>query len=512
MRALCSRPLRGPLVRLAAEGFSGPRAHHDPAATPVTFWSEAGSQYVNPPGAHATSPQAKPEQGALEQIPDARAIATDPNLSALSRNRRITNGYSQLARLLQRIIDPAMPPQGPSRINSCWYGFGAHASRQTGRLLLGAEIAMRLLAREDGDDPSDRDATTRDTQALGPPSRDIASRGVPETEGRRGRPGAQGGPHQLDAPLENHVAALETALDALAGRCRWARVAGALALTACVEPSVVSAVDLRALIDPRTLITVSQRLRRIEKTVRDGEPLVRVLGTLVDTLEEANREIFLRVGGMGQTYFELHRHGSRPGADGVIEAFATTIATETSRVRQLIVFALETRAPTELASQLLERHDPSLTPEELLVATFSLYETCALETSAKQRNALVARANVLAAFAEQRLIAQPIFAPGKILEGEVDRKAVLGALTPLIQLTLPGGTWRFAPYARTSLPPRDASPLTPRATEYNWARFEDRWPAIIAFFERGYEAPAALWPMPDQASTRLFTQDASPMV
>ncbi len=45
-------------------------------------------------------------------------------------------------------------------------------------------------------------------------------------------------------------------------------------------------------------------------------------------------------------------------------------------------------------------------------------------------------------------------------------------------------------------PDRDHNVLTSKPTEYNWALFEDRWPAILSAFDVGYQHQAGLWQMP----------------
>ncbi len=71
-------------------------------------------------------------------------------------------------------------------------------------------------------------------------------------------------------------------------------------------------------------------------------------------------------------------------------------------------------------------------------------------------------------------------------------------LTPSVRLPLEGdAAWEFSRFAGDRLPARDRNPLTPVVTEYNWARFGDRWPGIVDAFSQGYENPARLWPMPD---------------
>ncbi|MFP2912709.1 hypothetical protein ACLESD_48410 [Pyxidicoccus sp. 3LFB2] len=90
---------------------------------------------------------------------------------------------------------------------------------------------------------------------------------------------------------------------------------------------------------------------------------------------------------------------------------------------------------------------------------------------------------------------QPAFTPAVRPATEVSRPELMQALTPLLRLGLGPVTWTFSDYAATQRD-RDSNPLTAKPTEYNWASFTDRWPAILTAFELGYRNPTALWELP----------------
>ncbi|MFP2933765.1 hypothetical protein ACLESO_53255 [Pyxidicoccus sp. 3LG] len=111
------------------------------------------------------------------------------------------------------------------------------------------------------------------------------------------------------------------------------------------------------------------------------------------------------------------------------------------------------------------------------------------------REALIAVANNCFAWREQHDAVQPAFTPPSRLPAEVSRPDLMQALTPLLRLELGTVTWNFSDYAATQRD-RDYNPLTSKPTEYNWAAFADRWPAILTAFDLGYRNPTALWVLP----------------
>ncbi len=138
---------------------------------------------------------------------------------------------------------------------------------------------------------------------------------------------------------------------------------------------------------------------------------------------------------------------------------------------------------------------PSVSGQSLMVASFALFEQARREPDAARFERVVSFANNYLAYREQHDSVHPAFAPPKVLPGEVSRSLVMRVFTPTLRLDLGENTWTFNDWA-CRRPDRDRSVFTSHATEYNWATFPDRWPAILDAFQFGYRNAAAVWRMP----------------
>ncbi len=128
---------------------------------------------------------------------------------------------------------------------------------------------------------------------------------------------------------------------------------------------------------------------------------------------------------------------------------------------------------------------------------FALYEQsrqapaprCATRSSAWRNNYL--------AYREQHDAVQPAFTPpGAPRRTRCPASELMQALTPVL---LPGDGPRWCGSSPTTRAPSEtgtATSLTSKATEYNWAVFSDRWPAILQAFELGYRSTAHVWKFP----------------
>ncbi len=125
------------------------------------------------------------------------------------------------------------------------------------------------------------------------------------------------------------------------------------------------------------------------------------------------------------------------------------------------------------------------------------------------RNKLVRFANNFMAYREQHDSVQPAFTPPSRPVGEISRSQLMFVMTPLTQLPLGRGSmWRFNEFARGQ-PHQDNKPYTPKETEWNWALFRHRWPAILDAFQQGYRNPRALWDFPGVGSLPAPVQPLS---
>jgi hypothetical protein len=372
----------------------------------------------------------------------------------LRQNRFITQGYIGIAQTLQALLDPDFRPGGASRVRPCWFAFAPHASQEAGKGILGAAIARRVIDLAQGE-------------------------ALPSAAHAYDRVGFTG-------PMRQGAEKLSTALG-WHGLPRDAAAAiGALA----------GAMNLEPLSDPRTLWSTAHRFARLFFQAPGALPLDKaesLARTLERMLNEGNVSIFTDIGGSAQAYLAWRQGAGAITPERVLREFTLRGATPPQAKRAydaLITRTREQPAPSDFARLLPDVSGPSL-----VVAGFALTEAARQAPGGAARDALIAIANNCFAWREQHDAVQPAFMPPRRLPDEVSRPELMQALTPLLRLELGPVTWNFSDYAATQRD-RDANPLTSKPTEYNWAGFADRWPAILTAFALGYRNPTALWSLP----------------
>jgi len=382
----------------------------------------------------------------------AQVVDTAPSLKT---NSRITQGYLQLVEPMQAVVDPDFRPGLPSRVLSNWFAFAPHASQEAGKGMLGAHLARAIIDAAQGEPaPSVHEALAR---------------------------GGLSGPERIVA-------------EKVADTLRW------FGLTHDVAASLgalLSAANIEALADPRTLWITTFRVTRLLHESTGNTPLEKaeaVARTLEQLLVEGNVAIFEDIGGSGRRYLDWRQHTGpeKVTSARVLESFALEGA-RSEEVRRAWTYAHQsvkrTPRPTSFDTEL-----PGVNGQSLVVAAFALFED-ARRAPVEDRNALIAFANNYLAWREQHDAVQPAFTPSTPKAGEVSRSTLMRAMTPTLRLPLGPVAWEFTDYTRT-LKDRDGNFLTSKPTEYNWAVFADRWPAILNAFELGYGNQEALWAMP----------------
>jgi hypothetical protein len=379
----------------------------------------------------------------------------DGGTSPLEINRHITQEYIRLASVVQGIVDPDFRPGTPCRSWPNWFAIAPHASQEAGKGMGGARIARLII-----------------DLARGKPS--------PSVGAALDRGGVRG--------PERRVA--EKVGDALS----WYGLPNDVSASVGV---LMGSANLEALLDPRTLWLTAQRFTRLLYEA-PGATLFAKAETVAVTLERlllgGNTAIFGDIASSARAYLEWR--GLICGdvsPEQVLEGFTWPGACP-QQARQAWRFGLK-HLHAEQRPADFRRLLPEVSGQSLMVASFALLEEARRAKDAGSRNALIALANNYLAFREQHDVVQPTFTPSECPKDEVPRTALVLAMTPLLRLRLGRLAWEFSDYAATQRD-RDGNPLTSKPTEYNWALFEDRWPAILHSFEQGYRQPAALWEMP----------------
>lgn len=374
----------------------------------------------------------------------------------LEDNQRITEGYIQLAYEMGGLLDPALQPGGSSDVRPNWFVFAPHASRTGGEGMLAAALARRLL----------------DT-ARGRPSLSVL--------------------HALDRVGLTGTVRLTVKKLSLEFVLRGLPIDAAASLA-----SLTTAMNGEALADPRTLATTTSRFASLYWSAPAVHPLDKaesVALTLERTLHEGNLAIFTDIGGSAFLYLDWRR-----GVTGEVtpERVLTEFPLQDAVPREsrlayeyAVAHAHDTPRPHQLASLF-----PGMHWKSLLVAAFALYEEARLAPAPAARDALIAMGNNYVAWREQHDMAQPVFTPAVPHADEVSRAALLRALTPMLTTDFGTLEWNYSDYAY-SQPDRDGNRLTSPPTEYSWAVFWDRWMGILHAFEQAYDAPSALWVMPE---------------
>lgn len=415
-------------------------------------------------------------------IPDVRGmLARGLRFEAL--NQGITTCYTHFAPIFNRIIDPDNAPSTPPN----WFAIASYASRGAGRGEIGARQALAVL------DAHPAMSTAAALQKAWPDLADDDAR-------------------MLEDKIRDNLADCPTR----PGSMREQRTLAAF-LVACNLATVRSAegrflLDHLAMLDPRMLTVSVKRLSDIVaqapgETMRDR--LTCVMSTIRNGLEDGNRSIVSDIGVAGQRYLEFRQGRRTVTPDQVLDGFVLGTS-DAKQARALFDFARHaSEGHDPLEGDLEARFPaPAWDSNSMMVAGFALYEQAGRVSDPRVKGRLVASANNFLAYREQHDAAQGAFTPGRILADECDRPPVWELLTPMVDIEARYGTWSFPSYASAHLPPRDHNPLTPRATEYNWGTFRDRWFAILDAFDETYANAAAMWPMPNPDPARGIDEPA----
>lgn len=372
-----------------------------------------------------------------QPVPDVRGMLAR-NLRHSQLNLEINKVYVAMAGQFQDIYD------ADRKLSPSWYGFAPYASRQAGATIRRAETLTALLERGEN---------------------------IPSTG------------HHLEAELafsDPDPSGLELN--------RFL-----LNLFGSDNP------QLLGLSGPLYLTVAANRLRKLMASAEGplSKKLATVARTVRDMLEDGNRRIVAEIGVAGQDYLEFRRSQGAPTPAQVLREFRVDGAPHNPAQAEQ-VFGLVRDSVLGGGPLVLDWETPFPEPfprAQFLVAAFAAYEAARLESDPALKNRWVEQAGILLAFREQRDTVQAAFADsGKA--GEVSRQATMEMSTPWISVPTRDRDWSFRNYAGRSLPPADANPFTPRASEYNWADFSTRWGGILDFFGGVFENPAGLWPMP----------------
>ncbi|ODT65418.1 hypothetical protein ABS71_12200 [bacterium SCN 62-11] len=371
-----------------------------------------------------------------QSIPDAEAIAQNPNLHGVELNRAINRTYVELSKQLQRVLDPEFA-EG-SKVSPSWYSMAIYASRGAGKGMLAAEAALSVVGGQ------------RSLRDMFP--------AVPEEDWKR------------VAPL------LE---DSRGPAKDCAKFLVAFFLAQQEGPT-------RLTLDPRVLAISAGRMTSI--ITRPDTNVFTFTRTLKNMLEDGNRRIFQDIGVSCQHYLELRRDQPGVTPEGVARHFSEDPLAVSAYQDGLRFAASPEDLPTDFAPLY------GLNTAPLLASGFALYERASSEKNPELRDRMIQHAGNLLAYHEQAKVAVPAFLPGQILPGETERGDVMEVLTPQVDVKTRQWTWSMH---KCDLPDLDGSFWTPPSTERNWAVFEDRWGPILDYFARCAANPESLWPMPN---------------
>lgn len=418
-------------------------------------------------------------------IPDVKKILASTSEPIL-RNEAFNAAYQSLAVGMQSVVEP-----GFTRANRTadvlpnWFAVGAHASPQAGHSMIAMDRGIRALELLQGE---------------------------PHLHGRNAIFDAMGFAGGTRA-LADMVARV---VDPLALRPTEAT---AVALAAAMVVSVNRAANPSALVlDPRLAVAVGTRLwsvvappkKGLLGTIWDGlkglfgstrdaqqsEVLDRVI-TLCQTykslLGDGNRMIFADIGASAETFLrQRQKAGGSLTPEQVLQQVKLPQSSEAS-ARKLYEWAVANATSIRPTADVRPRINPK-TGNDAVRAGFALYELAQRTPDLRKKNALISMANNLIAWREQAQSVQPAFV--ETARGEMDRRTLMKAVTPLIQVVIGQQTWTFSDFAARQ-GDRDGNLLTGAASEYNWADFEQRWPAILDSFQFSYAFPDDVWRFED---------------
>lgn len=270
-----------------------------------------------------------------QSIPDAEAVAQNPDLHGVELNRAINRTYVGLAGQLQRVLDPEFA-EG-SKASPSWYAMAIYASRGAGKGMLAAEQALSVVEGQ------------RSLREIFP--------AVPEEDWQR------------VAPL------LE---DSRGPAKDCAKFLVAYFLAQQEGPT-------RLTLDPRVLAISAGRM--VDIITRPDTSVATFTRTLKNMLEDGNRRIFQDIGVACQNYLELRRDQPGVTPEAVAQRFSQDPLALSAYQDGLGFAASAQELPTDFAPLY------GLNTAPLLASGFALYERAAGEKNPEMRDRLIQHAS-----------------------------------------------------------------------------------------------------------------------
>jgi hypothetical protein len=419
-----------------------------------------------------------------DPVPDVPGIIRS-HRDPVARNEAFNRAYQALGSGIQEAVDPGFGFRGPSAgVLPNWFAVGAHASPQVGRSMVAAERTLKGLELLQGKPHLHDRAEIFDAMGLQGRDRQVAEQVAKALR----LAGARG-------PEATAVASFATVLGAAN------RATATAGLTKDPRVAIATAWRMWHLVKPEgkgLLGTATDALRGLfggNGGARDSQVVGRVIQmaqTYRSLLADGNRAIFADIGASGEAYLRLRASLGRPTPEAVLEKLALPESSEQG-AKKVYAYALahhlDAPPPTDF-----RRFSGPGAGNDVVRAGFALYELAGRTEDPARKNALVAFANNLIAWREQFEAVQPAFEGARA--GELSRQQVISAITPVVQVDVGGMLWTLDGFARAA-GDRDGKRHTAPASEYDWSRFDDRWPAILDAFRLTYTRPEAAFRFPD---------------
>lgn len=418
-------------------------------------------------------------------IPDVKKILASSS-EPIQRNEAFNAAYQAIAEGMQAVLEPGfVRGRVRSEVLPNWFAVGAHASPQAGHSMIAMDRGVRALELLKGSPNVHTRKDVFDAMGFAGGIRMFAETVAGVSDGLAGR--------QADATALGVAAALMLSVN---------RASNPSALLLDPRLGVAVATRLWSVVAPPQkglLGTIWDGLKGLFGSNRDAQEseVIERVGTLLKTykslLGDGNRMIFADIGASAETFLRLRQKaGGSLTPDDVLKQLKLPQSDEGS-ARKLYQWAVANatsiRSPADVRSQVQTKSG-----NDAVRAGFAMYELAQRTADPRKKNALVSMANNLIAWREQAQSVQPAFVANK--KGEMDRRSVLKAVTPLIQVVIGQQTWTFSDFAlrRGDM---DGNPLTSPASETNWSNFDERWPAILDSFQFSYAFPDDVWRFED---------------
>lgn len=220
--------------------------------------------------------------------------------------------------------------------------------------------------------------------------------------------------------------------------------------------------------DPRTLAISACRFLDLTSTVPLSQKIETTARTLQNFLEDGSSQIYRAVTPTAREYLAFRQTNPDATASEVL----SHLANDPANARQVFL------------NGLIEQESN----QDAMAAAMALFHQ-ASQSQPVERDALIRKANQVMLQLEQEKVLPAAYAATDSCGSEVNRSKLMQLLTPFLTVD---SHWSYSDFAK-ELPDLDGSCLTPPSTERNWAKFGDRWPAIIDFAEQCYRMPSQVW-------------------